>query len=316
MVYLKLVLTALFWGGTFIAGRSLAGHVSPFSAAFLRFLLASVLLGILVARTERRWPRLRTRDWGRLILLGMTGVFGYNVCFFMGLELIPASRASLIIANNPVAIALLSAWVFRERLGAGRILGILLSLTGALVVISKGDLSGIFRHGVGAGELLILGCVASWAAYSVVGKFVLRDLSPSVSVCGSALVGTAALFPAALAEGLWGEASNYRWQDWTALGYLGLFGTVFGFIWFYQGVRELGPARAGLFINFVPIFAITLAWLVLSEPVTWSLGIGALLVVTGVFVTNRGSTSIGSPRSRPPSDASVTHDQHHRSRLG
>lgn len=287
MVYLKLLLTALFWGGTFIAGRSLAGQVGPFSAAFLRFLFASFLLTLLVVRTDRKLPRLSAQNWRMLTILGLTGVFAYNACFFTGLQYIPASRASLIIANNPVAIALLSSLIFRERLGPRRTLGVALSLLGALVVITKGDLLSILDQGIGRGELLILGCVASWATYSVVGKIALNGLSPTVSVCGSALIGTAALLPPALGEGLPSNVAGYSVWAWAALAYLGLFGTVFGFIWFYQGVRDLGPTRAALFINFVPVFAILLAWLILSEPVTGTLGIGAALVCTGVYLTNR-----------------------------
>ncbi len=287
MVYFKLLLTALFWGGTFIAGRSLAGQVEPFSAAFLRFLMASLVLVAWVLRVERTLPRLQPKEWGMLAILGMTGVFAYNFMFFKGLQMIPAGRASLIIANNPVAIALVSALAYREPLGLRRSLGVLVSLLGAMVVISKGDLVSIFREGVGLGELLILGCVASWTTYSVLGKLILRSLSPAISVCGSAVVGTAALLPAALWEGITEHLPDYRLGSWFALAYLGLFGTVLGFVWFYQGVRELGPTRAGLFINLVPVFAILLAWLILSEPVTASLGVGAVLVCGGIYLTNR-----------------------------
>lgn len=287
MVYLKLVLTALFWGGTFIAGRSLAGTVEPFSAAFLRFLAASLILTLWLLRTERVVPRLSVKDWGQMAILGLTGVFAYNFLFFKGLALIPASRASVIVANNPAAIAVISALVYREPLSGRKLTGVLLSLMGALVVISRGDLGSVLREGVGTGELLILGCVASWTTYSVLGKHVLRRLTPAVSVCGSALLGTAALLPAALWEGLPYKLGTFPAAAWLALGYLGVFGTVFGFVWFYQGVRDLGPTRAGLFINFVPVFAVLLAWLFLSEPITVSLALGAALVCAGVYLTNR-----------------------------
>jgi drug/metabolite transporter (DMT)-like permease len=75
--------------------------------------------------------------------------------------------------------------------------------------------------------------------------------------------------------------------EWANIFYLGFFGTVMGFLWYYQGIREIGPTRAGLFINFVPISAILLAFLFLEEPVTISLLIGTLLVSSGVYLTNR-----------------------------
>ncbi|MCP3952575.1 MAG: DMT family transporter, partial [Desulfobacterales bacterium] len=77
--------------------------------------------------------------------------------------------------------------------------------------------------------------------------------------------------------------------EWTSIIYLGLFGTVIGFVWYYEGIRQIGALRAGLFINFVPVSAITLAYLILAEPITLSLLMGAGLVLTGVYLTNRSN---------------------------
>ncbi len=287
MVYFKLLLTAFFWGGTFIAGRSLAGSVGPYSAAFLRFVVASAFLVLLTVRIEGRIPKLPARTIPWVVLLGMTGVFSYNAFFFKGLALIEAGRAAIIIANNPVLITLLSALLFGERLTPLKGAGVLLSVSGALVVITRGNLAGIVAGGIGKGELLIFGCVASWVAYSLIGKRVMSDLSPLAAVAFSAVIGAAALFPAALSEGLAADASSYRFADWAAIFYLGFFGTVVGFVWYYQGIQRIGPARASLFINFVPISAVVLAFFILGEPLTPSLAVGTLLVCTGVYLTNR-----------------------------
>lgn len=287
MVYLKLFLTAFFWGGTFIAGRSLAGTVGPFSAAFLRFAVAATFLVLLTWRLEGRLPKLKPRMLPGILLLGMTGVFSYNVFFFKGLSLIEAGRAAIIIANNPVLITLFSAVLFGERLTPAKGFGVFLSVTGAVVVITRGDLAGIFDGGIGVGELFIFGCVASWVAYSLIGKKVMAELSPLSAVACSAVIGAAALLPFALMEGLAGDASSYRAMDWVAIFYLGFFGTVVGFVWYYQGILQIGPARASLFINFVPISAVFLAFFLLGEPLTPSLAAGTLLVCTGVYLTNR-----------------------------
>ena len=163
-VYIKLILTALFWGGTFIAGRSLVQNVGPYSAAFLRFLIASGLLFLIVRRFHGGLPRLGKDQAFAVFLLGITGVFAYNAFFFSGLKLVDAGRASLIIANNPIVITVFSAIIFRERLTPLKILGVLLSVTGALVVISKGSLATVIQGGRGRGEVYIMGCGASGAA--------------------------------------------------------------------------------------------------------------------------------------------------------
>ncbi|MGD8368956.1 MAG: DMT family transporter [Desulfobacterales bacterium] len=299
MVYLKLLLTAFFWGGTFIAGRMLAGDVGPYSAAFLRFVVASVFLVLLTLKIEGRIPKMPGKTIPWVVLLGMTGVFSYNVFFFKGLALIEAGRAAIIIANNPVLITLLSALLFREALTPLKATGVLLSVTGALVVITRGHLAAIVSGGIGTGELLIFGCVASWVAYSLIGKKVMNDLSPLSAVAYSALIGAAALFPAALGEGLVADAPSFRSADWAAIFYLGFFGTVLGFVWYYQGIQRIGPARASLFINFVPISAVILAFFILGEPLTPSLAAGTLLVCTGVYLTNR--------KAKPPVPVPASH---------
>jgi drug/metabolite transporter (DMT)-like permease len=296
-VYVKLLLTAFFWGGTFIAGRVIAGRVMPFSAAFLRFAIASALLLSILRHREGRFPRPGRGALLGILALGLTGVFTYNVFFFSGLARITAGRASLIIATNPIVIAVFAAMIYKERLTRLKCIGILLSVTGALIVISKSDPAFIFHGGIGAGELFIIGCVLSWAAYSLIGKYVMRNLSPLAAVALSAAVGAALLLPPALGEGMVAHLSGYRWQDWTSLTYLGVFGTVIGFVWYYDAIRIIGPSRASLFINFVPISAIVLAYVVLGEPVTLSLAAGAVFVATGVYLTNR------QPARRPGTGA-------------
>ena len=103
LIYVKLMLMALCWGGTFVAGRMMAPFIGPFSGAFLRFALASLVLVGLTYRREGGLPRLEGRQWLRAFVLGLSGVFAYNVLFLAGLQTVGAARASLIIATNPVS---------------------------------------------------------------------------------------------------------------------------------------------------------------------------------------------------------------------
>jgi len=286
LIYLKLFLTAIFWGGTFVAGRSLAQNVGPFSAAFFRFAIASLFLVFLTWKAEGKFTVLNKRQILPVLLLGLTGVFCYSLFFFKGLKLIEASRAAIIIANNPIFIALFSAVFFKEKLNSLKITGIFISVSGAIIVISRGNLLDILQGNLGPGEFYIFLCVLSWVIFSLVGKAVMADLSPLSSVTYSSITGTILLFAPALREGL-ADCIYYSASDWWNIFYLGFFGTVLGFVWFYEGINQIGPTRAGLFINFVPISAILLAFLILGEPLTLSLLIGTLLVSAGVYVTNR-----------------------------
>ena len=269
-----------------MAGRSLAQTVGPFSAAFFRFAIASVFLVLLLRRSEGKlsWP---AKDQVfPVILLGLTGALLYNFFFLKGLKLIEAGRASVIIANNPIFIALFSAYFFRERLNLVKLIGIIISVGGAVIVISRGRILEVFQGGLGTGEIYIFGCVASWVAFSLIGKAVMNNLSPLRSVTFSSVAGALFLMVPAFLEGGFGFL-EYSFLEWTLIFYLGFFGTVLGFLWYYQGIQKIGPTRAGLFINFVPISGIVLAFIFLKEPITMSLLIGTVLVSSGVFLTNR-----------------------------
>jgi drug/metabolite transporter (DMT)-like permease len=286
LIYLKLLLTAFFWGGTFIAARLIASSVQPQSAAFIRFTIASFFLLSVTIRTEGRLPAMRKNDIVPIVLLGLTGVFAYNILFFTGLKYLHASRAALIIATNPILISLMSALFFKEPLNWLKSVGICMSVMGAMVVISHGNFSDIASYRIGYGELMIFGCVISWVTYSLVGKIVMNDVKPLVAVTYSAVVGTILLAIPALNAGLVTDISRYGFSDWFSLFYLGFFGTVLGFFWYYQGIEKLGAMKASVFINFVPISAIVLSAAILHESITSSLLIGAALVIFGVYCTN------------------------------
>jgi len=286
LIYFKLLLTAFLWGGTFIAGRMIAHSVHPVCAAFLRFAIATFFLLLLLVRVEGRIPVPGKKQMLPIVLLGMTGVFAYNILFLTGLRYIQAGRAALIVATNPVFISLLSALFFRERLNWTKGVGICLSVAGAMIVITNGRITDLGSYRIGTGELLIAGCVLSWVAYSLIGKSVMAQLSPLTSVAYSAVVGTVLLLPPALYSGIGREIFGYTVKDWADLFYLGFFGTVLGFSWYYQGIKRIGPMKASVFINFVPVSAIVLASLILKEQITVSIVLGTMLVITGVYLTN------------------------------
>ena len=287
MIYLTLILTTLFWGGTFIAGRVLADSVAPADAAFMRFVLAAVTLAVLTRMIDGRL-RLPPRDQlVSLLLLGLTGVFCYNICFFSGLRYIEAGRASLIIALNPMAITVGAVFLFGERLSLLQCAGLLISLFGAFLVISNGNPAILISGGIGWGEIAILGCVISWAAYSLIGRNVLKSMSPLSAVFYSALFGALMLLPATLVGEAPLQIHTYSSADWISLLFLGILGTAAGFSLYYQAIRAIGSARSSVFINLVPLFSILLAWIFLGETINFSVLGGGIILMSGVYLTNK-----------------------------
>jgi drug/metabolite transporter (DMT)-like permease len=286
IIYLKLVLTAIFWGGTFVAARVVSNHIGPFSASFIRFTAASLFLVLAAMLKGAKIPHLAKRQIIPVILLGTTGVFAYNVFFFSGLQTITAGRASLIVAINPVLISIFSDLFFREKMHRAKIVGAFLCFVGVILVISHGDPLSLFSGGVGRGEFFILGCVVSWVTYSLIGKFIMKDLTAFAAVLYSCAIGAAALFPLALIENITGKIGGFSSADWMSLIYLAFFGTTLGFHWYYEGIAAIGAARASVFINLVPVAGVFLGWLLLGEPVNMSIIAGAIFVVGGVYLTN------------------------------
>ena len=287
---LKLTMVAAFWGGAFIAGRILAQSLPIMTAAFGRIFIASILLVIVVIKIEGSLPRLNRKQIFLTAILGFTGVFINNICFFGALARVPAGRTSLFVSLTPIVIAILASFFFSERLGVRRWIGILVALLGAIVVITRGDLvSGItdINQSIGLGELMMIGAVFSWAAYTLISREVIETLSPIVATTYSTLWGFFFLSIGALGEFKDIDWVLLDWRVWTSVFYLGAFGTVIAFIWFYEGIQAVGPSRTAIFSNLVPAFGVLFSVLLLGEPLLISMVVGGLITALGVSLVNR-----------------------------
>lgn len=297
LVYLKLILTTLIWGGTFIAGRIAVQDMGVFSIAFLRFIVATLLLFGINAHQGQPIPRLSPKEWLGIVFLGLTGILAYNAFFLGGLKLLPASRASLIVALNPIAIALSSAVIFRESLSKLKLFGILISLIGVSIILSKGNPIDLIKTGIGTGDLLLFGCVASWVSYTLIGKQVLKTVSTLTATTYSCLIGCTTLFPIALQEGLLSDLPKLSLNAAFSTAYMGVLGTVIAFLWYSEGIRKLGASRTAIFTNLVPTSAVLIGVLGFGEPFTSSIALGGALVIGGVLCTNLSTPNLIKPKS-------------------
>jgi len=287
VLYAKLVLVAAIWGGQYSAGRFLSDVLPWFTSSALRFVVATAILVVLSYAWEGGLPRLDGRRFAAMLALAFTGVFVFNVGFFAGLEHVPAGRGALIMALNPVMTAL-GAWLFfGERMSRLRVCGIALAVAGVTVVISRGDLGALAHGAIGLGELFLFGSVLGWVAYTLMGRAVLKGMSPLGATTWASLLGMLMLVACAVFERPWQALAALPPSGWVAIAYLGALGTVVAFLWFYQGVQRIGPARSAIFLSFVPVFGVVFAALVLGEPILVSMIVGGAMVVGGVLLTNR-----------------------------
>jgi drug/metabolite transporter (DMT)-like permease len=285
---IKLMMVALLWGGTFVSGRYLSQYMPTLLAACLRFLIATTSIGTYLIITEGRIPRLSSKELAATGLLALCGMVGYNLFFFGALSHMPASRTALLVALNPVITALMMRFLFKEKLAPHRWLGIVIALTGTYVVITHGQLASIFSNGLGVGELMMACAAGLWAIYTVFYKKLIKEGSAVVVTFYACLFATGMLFLGSL----WQQHIHPQATEWsgTVIGtliYFGMFATALGFVWYYQGVDQVGAARTAIFNNFVPVFGVLLGVLILHESIDISMLLGGGLVLAGVVLMNR-----------------------------
>lgn len=286
-IYFKLTLTALFWGGTFPAGRVVAQTLPPFTAVFGRYGLASLgLLALLFWREGGLKPLTRPQQIN-VWLLGLTGILAYNAFFFWGLQTTPAGRAALIITTNPVLIALGAALWWGERLTPLRLLGMGLAVSGAALAITQGQPSALFHQAWQPQDLILLGCVVSWTLYTLLTRPLVAQLSPLATATWACLAGTVLLFPLMLGEMIGHGRPAIPLITWACLVYLAFLGTVVALYWYAAAIQVLGPARSAIFISLVPVIAVLLSALFLGETLNPGLLAAGLGVAVGVYLTNQ-----------------------------
>ena len=284
--YARLVLTALFWGGTWVAGRVAVREAAPLAVASWRFLVAALVLGALLVVREG-WPRWPARHWLKLAALGASGVFFYNVFFLYGLQRVEAGRGALVVAFIPAMIALVDWLFFAQPLSRQRALGVVLALAGCLLVVTRGQPMQLLRGGVGLGEWLLLGSAVSWVSYTLISRHCSRQFSALALTFGGCLTGWVMLTAAAIADGSLLMLDQISWRGASSIVFLGLLGTAIAFTWYSQAIAQIGTTRAAAFINMVPLCAVALGAVLLDERLGGAVLGGGALVMSGVVLTNR-----------------------------
>ena len=282
-----MAITVLIWGGTYVAGRSLNPAWDSVVTSFTRMVMAFVVLvGLCAVSGVRLWPISR-RLFLLQILLGLCGVFLYTIFFHKGIQTVEGGRASVIINTNPIMIAIMAALFLHEKLTPLKVAGVLLATLGTVYVVSHGHPLKLFSDRLTAGDGYMFMAAASWAAFGILGKIALwRGMLPLASITWSVFTGMLLLLPVAAATGHLEQIPRYASQDWFSIAYLGVFSTVCGFVFYYKIIQKVGAMRAGVICSAIPIAAIALTALLLDEPVTQSLTIGAAITVAGIFLVN------------------------------
>ncbi len=294
-VYLLILLTTFFWGGTAVAGKLLIQDVPPLTAGVLRYGITAVLL-LLIFRSRLPSPSvLATRDRWLLVWIGVFGTFLNHAFFFFALAYAPAAHGALIPSTtSPAWTMLLAARRGQERLTWMQGIGMGLCLVGVVLVVHPARL----LHGEGVGVLIgdllfIIGGMA-WGVYSYLSAAAMRRLAPVTTLAYGMVIGTVCLLPTVLLEHPWATVRFVHPSAWGALVFLVIACTLLAFLWWNLALSRVGAGRTAVFTNLVPLFGILLSWAILGERLAPIQLLGGCLAVAGVVVCQRPGRSHGA----------------------
>jgi drug/metabolite transporter (DMT)-like permease len=288
--YLLLTFTTLCWGANAVFGRMAVGEISPMALVTARWLGASLLLALFAHNHLRRdWRLLRPR----LLFLSAMGVLGFtafNALFYVAAHYTTAVNIGIIQGSMPVFVLIGAFAAYRTRVTALQIAGVIVTMLGVVIVGSGGDPARLAALAVNPGDVLMVVACALYAIYTVG----LRK-RPQVSSLSLLAVLACAAFVTSLPLTL-AEAAIGRFQWPTATGWIivvlvTLFPSFLAQLFFIQGVTLIGPGRAGIFVNLVPVFASILAVVFLSEPFEAFHALALGLVLAGIWLSERGKAT-------------------------
>ena len=277
----------LMWATSYPLGRYLADYEAPQVIVVVRAFIAFLfLLTIAISRNQAR-IELTPRVFSQLIVLGISGLCLHNFLMFEALEHSQANTGAVINGAIPIVVMILDYLIFRRTIGHWSIVGVAISFIGAAVVVSHGDLGSIASGRIGYGEFLFLIAISGWAVYTIAARPLLEHYPASTITAYACLAGTVLMVPWMLANL---EATLVLLSDpmiVLLLAVQGLLTIGIGFLWYYEGVQQLGPMNASVYINLVPIFGVILAATMIGEVPDAPLLIGGSLVVGGLLLVNR-----------------------------
>lgn len=290
-----LVFATLLWGGNFVIGRAVAGDIPPITFAFLRWLVAFIIfLPIAYHRTKKEWPMLK-QNFGAVILLALTGVAAFNTLVYIGLHYTTSINASLMNSTTPIMIYILSFLLLKERLTRFQAIGTLVSLTGVLFIISGGSLESLLAFSFNKGDLIVLAAVFCWSVYSLLIKKYAGKLPGYSTFLVTIAIGALMLLPFTAYE-LLTTPQTIEWSISTisAILYVGIVASIVAFLSWNTGVIALGANKAGIYLNFIPVFATIFAVIFLNEQLLIAQVVGGIAVIAGVFISTIRKTQFPS----------------------
>lgn len=281
-----LTLTALFWGGNTIAGQLAVGEISPLALVFLRWAIVAAILWWLFGHEVRaHWPEIRPKLMS-IVLMAALGFTGFNALFYLASHQTTAVNIGIIQGAMPGFVLLGAFAAHGARVGPVRLLGVLMTAIGVVVIATRGAPLRILAIDYNTGDLLMLLACVLYAGYAVALRN--RPAMPGRAfftlLC---IIATITALPFAIAEAMAEGFEPPTLKGLLVTSWVAVFPSCLAQLFFLRGVDLIGPGRAGVFINLVPIFAAALAVAILGQPFEDFHAVAMALVLSGIWLSQR-----------------------------
>ena len=294
--FLLLPLAALCWAGNHAIARLAGGHVPPASMAVVRWIIvALVVLPFARPYLSADWPKLRSRP-GLMVLFAITGGGAFGTLQFVALHFTTALNMGVVGSVGPAFIVTANWLLFRERLAPLQLLGVLVSLSGVLAIVSRLDLGRLAQFGFNGGDLIIIANMALWAVYAACLR-IRPGVHAATFMLAMAALSAVGNLPFAIGEFAFGYRLQPTWLTVTTVLYATFVTTVLAYVAWNHAVDIVGASRASAFLHTIPLFSALLATTFLGETIEPFHVLGFALILAGVTLVAR-QPQIPSPRLR------------------
>ena len=281
-----LTLTAVFWAGNAIVSRLAVGNISPFLLVFLRWVLVlAVMWPMYGGQVRAHWGEIRPRLL-RITLMAIFGFTGFNALFYTAGYYTSAINIGILQGSIPVVVLAGAYFMYGTRTTLVQIAGVLITLVGVIVVATQGAPLSILEIGFNRGDVAMLAACALYAFYTLG----LRDRPnmPGIAFFTLlALISAITSVPLLVAEAVLYGLAMPTLQGWLVTLFVAVFPSCLAQLFYLRGVDLIGPGRAGVFVNLVPVFAAILAVTLINEPFAMFHAVALVLVIGGIWLAQR-----------------------------
>ena len=278
------MLAVIFWGTSFIATKIALNELTPKTIISLRLILASSLL-LIIALIRKEDFSVNRRNHLNIFVLALIAVFHLWIQV-TGLKFTTAANTGWIIGTAPIFMAILALVFFREKITALQIIGIVIAMTGLLLLVGKGDITNINLI-ENKGDLLVLASAFTWGVYSMVNKKISLSYPPLMTILYLFIMMAIIIIPFNLNLETIDSVVHLSLISWAAVSFLGLFCSGIAYVIWAYALREMESAKVGAFLYFEPFITVLAAWVFLKETITILMIISGIIITIGVFMVNK-----------------------------